>query len=99
MMSIPGFELVLRHRELLRQLTVRDFQQRYRGSYLGALWSFIVPLASLMTYSFIFSFVFKAHWRPEQESTSLGEFSLILFAGLIPFNLFAESAARSPTSI
>ena len=27
-----------RHRELIRQLVIRDLQQRYRGSYLGILW-------------------------------------------------------------
>ena len=39
---------------LLWQLIKKDIQQRYQGSVLGILWSFIVPILMLVIYTFIF---------------------------------------------
>ena len=49
----------------------------------------------LLIYSFIFSIVFKARWRPQSE-INLGEFAITLFAGLIAFNIFSETINRAP---
>lgn len=88
-----------RQRELIRQLIARDIQQRYRGSYLGIVWSFLTPLLMLLAYTFVFSVVFQARWATSGQPTSTVEFALILFAGLIPFNLLAECVSRAPTLI
>lgn len=82
------------HRELILQLTRRDVGQRYRGSYLGILWSFITPLAMLAIYTVVFALIFKARWRADRETSTL-EFALILFAGLAAFNLFSEVTNRA----
>ena len=70
---------------------------RYRGSILGLLWSFFNPILMLTIYTFVFSVVFKARWGVGGESKF--EFALILFAGLIVFNLFAECISRAPSLI
>jgi lipopolysaccharide transport system permease protein len=88
------------HRDLVRQLLAQELQQRYRGSYLGILWPFITPLLMLAIYTFVFSIVFQLRWgglsdRPAPPA----QFALTLFAGLIPFSVFAEVANRSPTLV
>jgi len=83
---------------LIGQLIRREVGQRYRGSYLGILWSFITPLLMLMIYTFVFSVIFKSSWQPGSE-TPIGEFALTLFAGLAAFNLFSEVVNRAPTLI
>jgi lipopolysaccharide transport system permease protein len=83
-----------RHRALIGVLTKREVAGRYRGSVLGLLWSFLLPVFMLGVYTFVFSAVFKARWTA--ESTSKGEFALVLFAGLMVFNLFAECVNRAP---
>lgn len=83
-----------RHRELIKQFTKREVIGRYRGSYLGILWSFINPLLMLVVYTFVFSVVFKARWS--LESSSKTEFALILFCGITAFNMFAEIVTRAP---
>ncbi len=88
-----------RHRELIRQLVVRDIQQRYRGSYLGIIWSFLTPFLLLMAYTFVFSIVFQARWGTDAPAASTVQFALILFAGLIPFNMLAECVSRAPTAV
>jgi len=83
-----------RNRQLITVITRRDVLTRYRGSVLGLLWSFFNPLLSLSVYTFVFSEVFKSRWPGGGESKT--EFALILFAGLIMFNLFAECMNRAP---
>jgi lipopolysaccharide transport system permease protein len=84
------------HRELIRQLTAREVAQRYRGSYLGLLWSLLTPALLLAMYTFVFSVILKARWDAGRASDSVGGYALTLFAGLIPFNVFAEVVNRAP---
>ena len=83
-----------RNRELIRALAKRDVLGRYRGSVMGLMWSFFNPLFMLAVYTFVFSEVFKARWTAASDSKT--EFALVLFAGLIAFNLFAECINRAP---
>jgi lipopolysaccharide transport system permease protein len=86
-----------RHRDLLRMLVRREVVGRYRGSVLGILWSFFHPVVMLLVYTFVFSVVFKARWTVQSQSTT--EFALLLFAGLIVFNVFSECVNRAPSLI
>ena len=91
------FASLWRNRELIKASTKREVLGRYRGSFLGLLWSFFNPLFMLAVYTFVFSVVFKARWNV--ESNSKAEFALVLFAGLIVFNLFGESVNRAPSLV
>ncbi|MEF9889702.1 ABC transporter permease [Citrobacter sp.] len=82
---------------LLKGLVIRDIKSRYNGSYIGVLWSIITPIVMLAIYTFVFSVVFKAKWGVDSGSKT--EFALVLFAGMIMFNLFSECIARSTSLI
>lgn len=88
---------VWRNRELTYALVKREVVGRYRGSFLGILWSFFNPLFMLAVYTFVFSVVFKARWGTGSDSKT--EFALVLFAGLMVFNLFSECINRAPSLI
>jgi lipopolysaccharide transport system permease protein len=83
-----------RNRDLIKAAAKREVLGRYRGSALGLLWSFFNPLFMLTVYTFVFSGVFKSRWSAGTDSKA--EFALVLFAGLIVFNLFAECINRAP---
>jgi len=83
-----------RNRDLAVALTKRDVVGRYRGSFMGILWSFFNPVFMLAVYTFVFSVVFRARWSGGNESKI--EFALILFAGMIVFGLFSECVNRAP---
>lgn len=85
------------NRHLIRQMAKREVVGRYRGSMLGLLWSLFNPVFMLTIYTFVFSVVFQAKWGVASDSKS--EFAIILFAGLIVFNLFSETISRSPTLV
>jgi lipopolysaccharide transport system permease protein len=82
------------HRHLIWQLTRREVIGRYRGSFMGLLWSFFNPLIMLGIYTFVFGVVFQARWA--NRATGTVEFALILFAGLIVFTLFSDCVNRAP---
>jgi lipopolysaccharide transport system permease protein len=86
-----------KHREMIEELTRRDINQSYQGSFLGIIWSLIAPLSTLLIYTFVFSVVFQARWNvASDQPTPKGEFALILFSGLTAFNIFSIVINRSP---
>lgn len=87
-----------RNRSLVKVMVQREVIGRYRGSLMGILWSFFYPVLMLAVYTFVFSVVFKARWNAD-GSDSRAEFALVLFAGLIMFNLFSECINRAPALI
>jgi lipopolysaccharide transport system permease protein len=82
------------HRNLIWQLTRREIEGRYRGSFLGIFWSFVSPLVMLALYTFVGGVVLKIRW-PASVTGGLGEFALMLFAGLIAYNIFGECVSRA----
>ena len=82
------------NRGLIYNLIKREVIGRYRGSVMGLMWSFFNPVLMLIVYTFVFSVVFKARWAGGTESRT--EFALVLFAGLMIYNLFAECINRAP---
>src|SRR6185503_672780 len=95
---IAMFRSLWRNRQLILQMARRDINSRYRGSVIGLDWSFINPILMLIVYTFVFSVVFKARWNVGGNESKT-DFAIILFAGMIVFNLFAEIVNRAPSLI
>jgi len=84
------------NRHLIWNLIYRDIMGRYKGSIFGLAWSFVTPLLMVTIYTFIFGFIFEAKWQEVDKFTPNEEFALILFLGLIVFNLFSECIIKAP---
>ncbi len=82
------------NRGLISQLVRREFESRFKGSVLGLFWAVLTPLSLLLVYTFVFSEVFKARWSAEIASPTA--FALVLFSGLIAFNVFSENFNAAP---
>jgi len=78
------------YREMLISLVRKDLRTRYRGSFLGFLWTFINPLMMLVVYSIVFSYVFRV-----QEKN----YSMFLFVALLPWTFFQSALMSCTTSI
>jgi len=85
------------NRSLIKNLVYREVVGRYKGSVLGIFWSLVNPIFMLAIYTFVFSVVFKARWNAASDSKT--EFAIVLFAGLLVFNLFSECINRAPSLI
>ncbi|MFC5446854.1 ABC transporter permease [Paenibacillus aestuarii] len=90
--------IFMKNRDLISQFVKREIIARYKGSYLGIIWSFLNPLLMLSVYTFVFSEIFKAKWSSGVDESKI-EFALVLFCGLITFNIFSETVSRAPSLI
>ena len=82
-----------RNRKLIRSMVRRDILARYRGSFGGALWTFLNPLLLMATYAFVFGVVLKTRFGG--DSSGLG-YVLYFLAGMLPWLAFSEAVGRSP---
>jgi ABC-type polysaccharide/polyol phosphate export permease len=81
------------NRDLILQLTIRDFKTRYLGSYLGLLWAFVQPSVTILIFWFVFEVGFK--------SIPVGDFPFVLWliTGLVPWFFISDTLSGAPTSI
>ena len=92
-MILSSFRNLFFYRNLLFQLIKRDILSRYQGTVLGIFWSFGLPLLTLAVYGFVFGIILTPRW-PNIDGPL--QFTLILFTGLLIFNLFSECISRAP---
>lgn len=88
--------------QLVFNLARRDIRARYQGSMLGLLWVILNPLILLAMYSFVFTVVFRAKWNAPQvgeAESSLFDFAILLFCGLIIHAFLAEILSAAPKLI
>lgn len=75
---------IYNYRHMLFTLVKQDIKGRYKGSFLGFLWTLLNPLLMLLVYSLVFQFIFK---------TGIENYPIYLFICLMPWNTFANSIA------
>lgn len=76
-------------REVLYNLTLREIRGQYKRTALGQLWSLANPLAAMLIYTFIFSFLFRLPLE-EGEPSGLKSYALWLLVGLLPWMFFSR---------
>jgi lipopolysaccharide transport system permease protein len=80
------------YRHLLFALVVREYQVRYRQSFIGLLWAVFLPLATLGAGSLVFKGI--AGVRSEQ-----GSYELATLAALVPWTFMATSLSFGVGSV
>ncbi len=88
-------ETLVRHRELVLRLAIRDVVARYQGSVLGIAWSLLAPLMMLAIFTLFFGVVFGARWSGPGAHDGVGSFAVFAFAGLIVHGFVAELLPRA----
>ena len=79
---------------LIIELAKRDFIERYSGSALGFVWSFIYPLINILIYMVIFGSLMGARLP---GMSSVWGYGIYLVAGLVPWTAFANTVTRAST--
>jgi len=75
---------------LFEQLVKRDFKKRYKGTYLGILWSMLGPLLHLFVMVLVFTHFF---------GNDIPHFVIHVFAGIKLFSFFKESTSQGMSSL
>ena len=88
-----GLREVWAHRELLYFFVWRDLKVRYKQTAFGAAWAVMQPLLLMV--------VFSAVARPGRQAwvPPARPYPLFVFAGLVPWTLFASSLAGASNSL
>ena len=81
-----------KNRYMIKSFAVADLKKRYTGSFGGIMWSVIQPLAMILTYYLIFSYVFGMKVKADYGTSS---YALWLVGGLVPWFFFSETVSRS----
>ncbi len=81
---------ILRYKELLRNLVIRDIKVRYKRSVLGFLWVMLNPLLMMLILNMVFSEIFKV---------STKNFTSYLLSGIILWNFFSQSTSTAMRSL
>jgi lipopolysaccharide transport system permease protein len=79
---------------LIIELAKRDFTERYSGSALGFIWSFIYPLINILIYMIIFGSLMGARLP---GTSSIWGYGVYLISGLVPWTAFANTVSRAST--
>jgi lipopolysaccharide transport system permease protein len=70
------------YRWLIFELVKREVKLRYRGTWLGFLWTMLNPLIMTAVYTLVFQFFLRFN---------IPDYSAFLFCALLPYNWFSES--------
>lgn len=87
------FQSIFENRQVLYNLTKRDFNSQYVGSALGFVWSFIQPLSFALIIWFVFTVGFKSGNMNDVP------FAVYLLSGMIIWNFFSDSLLKGTNSL
>src|SRR5574344_1253107 len=73
------FKELCKYREFLKTNVRKDIRGKYKGSFLGVLWSFVNPLLMTLVYAIVFPFILKSG----QE-----HYTTFLVVAILPWNWF-----------
>ena len=83
---------IWRYRELAINLAKRDITVRYKQTIIGFGWSIISPVVNMLIMSFIFGSVANL------ESDGTAPYSVMVYAGIIPWTLFSKNFTITSTT-
>ena len=73
------FKNLYQYRELLKTNVQKEIRGKYKGSFLGILWSFLNPLLMVLVYAIVFPYIMR---------TNIDNYLVYLITGVIPWNFF-----------
>ena len=81
---------LIRYRALLTNLVVKDLKLKYRGSFLGFIWSLANPMLMIVVYTIAFKYILR--------SATEG-FVFFLMLGLLAWGFFSNSMTMAAGAI
>ena len=78
------------YRELLKSNIKKEIRGKYKGSFLGVLWSFVNPLLMTLVYAIVFPFILRS--GPDHYVT-------YIVIGILPWNFFTTVISQGTFTI
>ena len=83
---------IYNYRELLKTNIKKDIRGKYKGSFLGILWSFLNPLLQVVVYWIVFPFLMG-------RAGAVDNYLCYLVTGIIPWTFFTTVINQGTTSM
>jgi lipopolysaccharide transport system permease protein len=84
---------IWRFRELFYILTWRDIKVRYKQTVIGAAWSIIRPVLTMVVFTVLFSKIAKL------PSEGDAPYAIMVFAAMLPWQFFSNALSESSGSL
>ena len=84
------YQDIVKYRNLVVELVMRDIKKKYRRSILGYLWSMLNPLLTMLITAMVFSNLFRFQ---------IDNFVLYLLTGQLIFTFYSEATSFAMGSI
>lgn len=84
------FKELYNYRELLKTNIKKEIRGKYKGSWLGILWTFLNPLLMLAVYSFVFPYILRVN---------VENYTIFMIVALIPWNFFTTAIQTGTGSV
>ena len=81
---------LIKYKEFLKSNVKKDIRGKYKGSFLGVLWSFINPLLSVVVYAIVFHYIMRFN---------IDHYLIYLISGIIPWTFFTNSVTAGLNSV
>lgn len=78
------------YQEFLKTNVKKDIRGKYKGSFLGVIWSFLNPLLSVLVYAIVFPYIMRVQ---------VDNYLIYLITGIIPWTFFTSSVNMGMNSI
>ncbi len=78
------------YRQLLKSNVRKEIRGKYKGSFLGVLWSFVNPLLTTLVYAIVFPFLLRGN----QE-----HYTTFIIIGILPWTWFTTTISQGTSTI
>lgn len=85
------FKELYNYRELLRTNVKKEIRGKYKGSFLGVLWSFVNPLLMTLVYAMVFPYLMRG--------AQYEHYTTFVVIGILAWNWFTISIALGTSII
>ena len=80
------FKELYQYREFLKDNVKKEIRGKYKGSFLGVLWSFVNPLLMTLVYAIVFPYLMRG--------AGYEHYTTFLIIGILAWNWFSVSIAQ-----
>ena len=84
------FKNLYSYRELLKSNVKKEIRGKYKGSFLGVLWSFLNPLLQVLVYAIVFPYIMRI---------KTDNYLQYLIVGIIPWTFFTTSIIQGMVTV
>lgn len=85
------FKDLYAYRELLKTNVKKEIRGKYKGSFLGVLWSFVNPLLMTLVYAIVFPYLMRG--------SGYEHYTTFLIIGILPWTWFTTSISQGTFTI